>query len=143
MRSKIQIGMIPAWLRFTATMLAMVVALHGLAPSSLGSPVMSEPVSTEEARLADLSSIQQMLEQKVVQHRLAELGFTPGEIQLRIEMASNAELHQLAAQSELMMAGGDAGLGIVVTILVIILLVFLILRITSNEPTQEPDMYLA
>jgi len=135
------IGRTPAGLRMIATVLAIVIGMHGLAPSSYGNLIISEPVSMEDARAADLSTIRQMLELKVVQHRLEELGFTPDEIESRLTVASNADLHQLATQSENLLAGGT--LGLVVSVLVIILLVMLILRITSNERGVAPDTMIA
>ncbi len=124
-----------------AIVLALVLGLHGLTPSSYGSLILSEPVSMEATRAADLATIQQMLELKVVQHRLETLGFSQNEIALRLSMASDADLHQLATQSEDVLAGGAAGL--VVTVLVIILLVLLILRITSSDTGEPQDMLVA
>jgi len=132
---------IPTGLRCITTVLALVIGMHGLVPSSYGGPIASEPVSLEDARAADLATIQQMLELKVVRHRLNELGFTPDEIASRLALASNADLHQLATQSEDVLAGGAAGL--VVTVLLVVLLVLLILRIASNETGEAPDMMVA
>ncbi len=136
-----RISRIPAGLRCITTVLALVIGMHGLVPSSYATPIASEPVSMEDARAADLATIQQMLELKVVQHRLVELGFTPDEIASRLAMASNADLHQLATQSEDVLAGGAAGL--VVTVLLVVLLVLLILRIASNETGATPDIMIA
>ncbi len=133
---------LPTGLRRTAIMLAVVMGLHGAAPSSFGRLIQSEPILAEAAREADLATIRQMLEQKVVQHRLAELGFTAEEIQLRLDLASDAEIHQLAVQSETLLAGGD-GLGLVITVLVIILLVMLILRIAAHDAPGDPDLLVA
>lgn len=124
-----------------AIVLALVLGLHGLTPSSYGSLILSEPVSMEATRAADLATIQQMLELKVVQHRLEALGFTQDEIALRLALASDADLHQLATQSEDLLAGGAAGL--LVTVLVVILLVLLILRIASNDTGGNPDLMVA
>jgi len=132
--------MLPTWLRHTAMALVFVMGLHSLAPLSFGSPIPSAPISMDEARAADLATIQLMLEQKVVQHRLSELGFTPGEIETRIELASNAELHQLAMQSDTLAAGGDVG---VIAVLLIVLLVLLILRLTINDTGAESDLLVA
>lgn len=142
MNTKHKTRMLPTWLRHTTTVLAIAVGLHGLAPMSFGSPIMSEPISIDDARATDMAVIQQMLEQKVVQHRLKELGFTHEEIQSRMELASNADLHQMAVQSEAMMAGGDGGAGLV-AVLVIVLLVLLILRIASNDTMEDADMLVA
>jgi len=141
MRSNHNMCRLPAGLRTMAIALALVMGLHGLAPSSYGSLIQSAPVSMENARAADLATVQQMLELKVVQHRLEALGFTQNEIDLRLAMASDADLHQLATQSEDLLAGGAAGL--LVTVLVVILLVFLILRITAVDTTDTSGMLVA
>ena len=139
MKTNTNNSMLPTWLRRTAAVLAIVVGLHGLSPLSYGRPIMSTSISTEDARTADLATIQQMLEQKVVQHRLEELGFTKDEIQSRLALASNAELHQLASQSDQLMAGGS----VLIAVLVIVLLVLLILRIVANESESDPDILIA
>ena len=72
---------------------------------------------------------------------MEELGFTPAEIQQRLAQATDAELHQLATESEAMMAGGVAGL--IISVLVIILLVVLIMRVSAIEPVLSPDVMAA
>ncbi len=141
MSSNRSIRRIPAGLRHIAIVLTVVVGMHGLVPSLYGYPIMSEPVSTEDARAADLATIQQVLETKVVQHRLEELGFTQDEIASRLATASNADLHRLATQSEDMLAGGSTGL--LVTVLLVVLLVIVIMRIVSNDTGGSPDMLVA
>lgn len=141
MKTNRRLRRIPAGVRTIAIVLALVVGMHGLAPSSYGAPIMSEPVSMADARAADLATIQKTLELKVVQHRLDVLGFSQDEIAVRMAMASDADLHQLATQSEDVLAGGDAGL--LVTVLVVILLVLVIMRIASNETDGNTDMLVA
>jgi len=135
------IRIMPIGMRYIAILLAVVVGMHGITPYTYGSPIQSEPVSMEDARAADLATIQQMLELKVVQHRLEALGFTPSEIEVRLALASDAELHQLATQSENVLAGGAVDL--VVAVLVVILLVLLILRIVSNDTGEHSDLLVA
>lgn len=122
---------LPVWIRSTATLLALAFGLHALAPSALAGPISSREILAESTRAADLTTIQQALEHKVVKQRLGELGFTADEIQVRLAQASDAELHQLATESEKLMAGGVAGL--LISLLVIILLVLLIMRISAVE----------
>ncbi len=141
MRPNRSIRRIPAGLRYLTIMLALMVGMTGLVPSSYGNPIRSAPVSVDDARAADLATIQQALELKVVQHRLEALGFTQDEIASRLAMASNADLHQLATQSEDVLAGGSTGL--LVTVLVVVLLVLLILRIASTDTGRTPDMLAA
>jgi hypothetical protein len=131
---------IPTWIRSIASLLTLVFALHGIAPVAMASPIASSLITAEDARAADIQTIQKALETKVVAHRLNELGFTPAEIQDRITYASDAELHQLASQSETVMAGGDGG--ILVTILLVVLLILLIQRIASTQ-AFNPDFAIA
>lgn len=130
MKSALSQRSFPAWIRSTATCLALAFGLHALAPTALAGPVSSREILVESTRASDLATIQQALEHKVVKQRMSELGFTSDEIQLRLANASDAELHQLATESEKLMAGGVAGL--LISLLVIILLVFLILRVSES-----------
>lgn len=126
---------LPASLRSTAGLLTMLFFLHGMVPAAIGSPISSTLISMEDTRAADITTIQKSLETKIVQDRLEHLGFTPAEIEERLLYASDAELHQLASQSDTLMAGGDGG--IIVTVLVIILLVVLIQRIASVDSAPQ------
>ena len=51
---------------------------------------------------------------------------------MKIENASDAQLHQLASLSDNLAAGAD-GLGIIVTLLVIVLLVILIMKLSDKQ----------
>lgn len=127
---------LPAWTRTLATTLVLALSLHAMVPSGLAGPISSTGIVAASGRTADLATIQSALEHKVVQQRLQDLGFTPAEIQQRLSQATNADLHQLAVESEKVMAGGD----IIVTVLLIVLLVLLILRITAVESQPATDV---
>lgn len=133
-------GPIPAWIRSVSTLLSVLFALTGMVPTALAGIIPSALITEGDARAADIAVVQQALETKVVRHRLAELGFTAEEVQDRITFASNEELHQLAAQSETVMAGGDGGF--LITVLLVALLVLLIMRI-ADVPSAKPDALLA
>ncbi len=130
----------PTWIRSIASLLTVIFALHGMAPMALASPIPSSVITAGDVRAADIQTIQKALEMKVVEHRLAELGFTKAEIEERITFASDEELHQLASQTETVMAGGDGG--ILVTILIVVLLILLIQRIAATE-TVGADFAMA
>lgn len=130
MKSLAPTNRMPSWIRSTAALLACVFGLHALAPSAQAGPISSFDMLAGSTRAADLNTIQQALEHKMVKQRMGELGFTAGEIQLRLANASDAELHQLATQSETMMAGGVIGL--VISLLVIVLLVMLVMRVSTT-----------
>lgn len=130
-----------AYLSPLATIMIFFLAMQSFAPRVSAGPISSLNMMAESTREADLATIQLALENKMVQQRLEDLGFTPEEIHERLAEATDAEIHQLAAESEVMMAGGGAGL--VVTVLVVILLVLVILRITSDETNTPTDTMAA
>jgi hypothetical protein len=59
-------------------------------------------------RSEDLQKIQSALELKMVSKRLEQLGFTTGEITVKMANLSNQELHNVALQSDGLRVGGEA-----------------------------------
>jgi hypothetical protein len=83
-------------------------------------------------RAEDLQRVQHVLESKAVQQRLEDLGLTQKEINARLSMLSDDQLHQMASQIDAQMPGGDAGLGIIITVLVIAILVVLFIYLARR-----------
>jgi hypothetical protein len=79
---------------------------------------------SNEARAADLKTIQTSLESKVIRQRLAEFKLTPEQINSRLGQLSDAQIHQTASQIRSLNPGGDA-VGFVVGVLLIVVLVAL------------------
>lgn len=107
-----------------ATTMAMTLPPQGwamLAPAQVTSGVHD----TNATRAADLKTIQVALESKMVRQRLTELKLTPEQIDSRLSKLSDAQIHQTATQIRAVNPGGDAGLGILVTLLVVGILVLL------------------
>src|ERR1043166_6853818 len=65
--------------------------------------------SMSESRSADMRALQRVLENKVVQQRLHDLGFTDEHINARVNQLSDAQLHQVASQINTLFPGGDDG----------------------------------
>jgi hypothetical protein len=107
-----------------ATTLAMTMPPQSwamLAPTNVINAAPSESLS----RAQDLKTIQSTLENKMVRQRLSEFKLTPEEINQRMSKLTDAQVHQLAMQIRTINPGGDAGLGIIVALLVIGILVLL------------------
>jgi hypothetical protein len=83
-------------------------------------------------RASNLDKVQKFLEMKMVRERLKDLGFTPEEIQGRLNELNNQQLHQLAMKMDDLKVGGD-GLGIVIAILVIVILVIIIIQLSGHR----------
>jgi hypothetical protein len=98
-----------------------------IAPAGLAQE--SNSVSNREE---DMRTVQRALESKVIRQRLADYGLTPKEINARLASLSDNQLHQMASQIDAQMPGGDAGLSILITVLVIAILVVLFLYIARR-----------
>ncbi len=83
-----------------------------------------------EQREADIASIRNALEQKVVAQRLADYGLTPEEVGAKLGSLNDEQLHQLASLSDDV---GGGVIGVVIGVLLIILLVVVILKISDRR----------
>lgn len=109
--------------------------ITGIIPADLSAAVLSpETLITTEIvdRDAALAKIRAVLDKKIVQQRLADLGLSPSEIEARLGQLSNVQMRQLADQVDSIMAGGD-GLGVIVFLLVIAILVVILLQLTGHK----------
>lgn len=93
--------------------------------------VDSQMISPEEnastKREIDEIKVRRALENKIVAEKLSSRGLSPEEVSQKLDQMSDEQVHQMASLADRIPAGGDAGLGIVITILVIFALVLLII----------------
>ena len=98
---------------------------------SLAYLVESQPASY--SRGADMDKIQRVLESKMVSQRLQELGLSMDEINTRLNLLSDADVHQFASQMDNLMPGGlDVAINIML-FLVIAILVLVILHLLGYK----------
>lgn len=98
-----------------------VPATSHLDPASAG--------AVSATRTADLSRIQTALESKIVQQSLQDHGLSPEETMVRINKLSDEQIHQLAAHTDSLQAGGDGGgfiIGLLIVALLVVVLIYLI-----------------
>lgn len=92
--------------------------------------VESQMISPEEnastSREIDELKVRRSLENKLVAEKLMSHGLTKEEVSTKLNQMSDEQVHQMAALADKVPAGGNAGLGIVVALLVIVALVLLI-----------------
>jgi len=106
----------------------------GIAPRLDAAFVPSQGmVVTSSDRESDLQAVQGALENKLVQQRLKDLGYTSGEIKERLAQLTDQQLHSIAQKLDDLRVGQDSALGIVIAVLVIILLIILIINLTSGH----------
>ena len=94
--------------------------------SAMLAPATSATVS-DPGRAEDLQSIQRVLENKLVQQRLEDLGLTPEEVTAKLDRLSDAQLHQMAAQLDALMPGGQMSLLLTLLLVLVIILLIVIL----------------
>jgi len=95
--------------------------------SAMLAPATTSGAISDPGRAEDLQSIQRVLENKLVQQRLADLGLTPEEINAKLSGLSDAQLHQMAAQIDALMPGGELGLIIALLVIAILVVIFIYL----------------
>jgi hypothetical protein len=114
----------------------LVVAMFviGITPRVYAGFSPSEVIGLSPAdRSSDLRKIQKFLEMKMVGERLKDFGYTPDEIQSRLDQLSDPQVHQLALQIDNLKVGGDDALGILVALLVIAILVVILVWLLGHR----------
>jgi hypothetical protein len=121
--------------RWIATMLVVVMGLVSFVPRVEASFVPSEQsdrASSPASRQEDMATIQKALEQKLVQQRLKDFGYTEDEIRSRLDQLSDTELHSFAAQLDTLAPAGS-GFEVAVIILLIAVVIGIVLIITGHH----------
>jgi hypothetical protein len=78
-------------------------------------------------REIDELKVRRALENKIVAGQLKSRGLTKEEVSAKLNKMSDEQVHQMASLADRIPAGGDAALGIVIALLVIVALVLLII----------------
>ncbi len=90
-------------------------------------PLPSRPGSPEVQSDHDLAALEAVLEMRVVRDTLAQLGLTPDEVKDRLARLSPAERHQLAAQAERVVAGGQDRVTLLIVLILLIILIAILI----------------
>ncbi len=121
------------WMRCITWYLVMAMFVIGIAPRVYAGFSPSEVMGLSPVdRASDLQKIQKAVEMKMVSERLRQLGLTPDEIQTRLGLLSDQQVHHLAQQLDELKIGGD-GLGVVIALLVIAILVVVLIYLLDHK----------
>ena len=96
-------------------------------------PLHGFPQAGSQEIQKDIGTIQQALENKLVQEKLKAYGLTSDEVASKISSMTPGQIHMLATASDDVLAGGDSGLGAVIAVLIIIILIIIILRLMNKQ----------
>ncbi len=80
----------------------------------------------------DLDKIRKCIEMKMVRERLNAFGFSPEEIQTRLNQLTDEQIHQRALKIDEWKVAGD-GVGVVIIVLFVIVVIGLIIYITGHR----------
>ena len=119
------------------TLVVTILVTGGVPPEAQAmlAPPMATATESDAGlnRAADIQKVQAVLEAKVVRQRLVDYGLSPEEINVRLNQLSDAQLHRLATQIDSMVPAGDAGLGIVIALLVIAILAVILVYLLDHR----------
>ena len=118
--------------RQIAWYLIAAMFIIGIAPKVDAGLSPSELIAAQFDRGQDSSAIRQVIENKMVSERLAQLGFTQEEVNSRLSQLSDQQLHKLAVNLDEIKTGGD-GLGLIIGLLVIAILVVILIQLTGHK----------
>lgn len=82
-------------------------------------------------REQDLAKVKSFLERKEVKGKLESMGMSAQDIEKRLSLLSDEDIHKLAKNIDALNPGGDA-VGFVIGLLIIVILVLVILYLTGN-----------
>ena len=120
--------------KHVALPLVLVMGLLSLAPRvEAGLAPSKPPVAAQAERAADLDKIQAVLENKLVQERLAQLGYGREEIQAKLQGLSSEQIHQLAANIDQLAVGGLDAWGFIVGVGLLVLIIVAVLYFSNRE----------
>jgi uncharacterized protein DUF6627 len=114
----------------------LVVALIAISTFAGPAEAMFVPAAPHQdaagasaVRAADMAKIQAALESKVVRQKLMDYGLSPEEAVSRLNKLSDEQVHQFAAHTDSLQAGGDGAgflVGLMVLAVLVVLLIFLL-----------------
>jgi hypothetical protein len=109
-----------------------VMFVFGFVPRVEAGFLASQTSQGSQNRTEDLGAIQKALEMRMVSETMEKFGMTKAEVKSRLDVMTDAQIHQLATNLDEVRVGGD-GLGVIVVLLVIAILVIVIIELTGHK----------
>jgi hypothetical protein len=105
-----------------------------VAPAGRAMAGFAPTLDSQSAQAADYAKIRQALENKKVSSALADLGYSPGEIEHRLASLSEAEVHALAGQLDAAMVPAGDGTAFLIIGIVLAVVIFTVVLIAAAHP---------
>ena len=95
----------------------------------VNSQILSSGKGNTELREVSLTKIRKMLENKLVAEKLRSHGLSPEEVNAKLDKMGDAQIHQLAALSDKMTAGGNGAVAIAIVAIVVVVVFVIVLLV--------------
>lgn len=119
--------------RFLAAFVTFHMVLFVTSPAMAAMiPSAGSPQAGSQEIQKDVDTIQQALENKLVQEKLKAYGLTSDEVASKISSMTPGQIHMLATASDDVLAGGD-GFGALIAVLIIVILIIIILKLMNKQ----------
>jgi phosphatidate phosphatase APP1 len=93
----------------------------------VNSQILSSGKGSTESREVSLTKIRKMLENKLVAEKLRSHGLSTEEVNQKLDKMGDAQIHQLAALSDRVTAGGNGAVAIAIVAIVIVVVFVIVL----------------
>lgn len=129
-----------SWRKMVACYLILAMFIIGITPRVYAGFSPSEAVSILNFdRSSDLERIRKVLEMKMVRERLKDFGFTPNEIEKKINQLSDQQIHQLAVQLDELRVGGNGWAWVLVILILIAIGIIVYFYMTGHRVVIERE----
>lgn len=129
-----------SWMKCVACYLVVAMFIIGITPRVYAGFSPSEAISMLIFdRSSDLEKIRKVLEMKMVGERLKEFGFTPNEIEQRLNQLGDQQIHQLALSLDELKMGGSGWAVAFIIILLIAIVVGVVIYVTGHRVSIERE----
>ncbi len=120
--------------------LVVAMLVLGITPRLYAGFSPSEAISLPTVdRSSDLDKIRRVLEMKMVRERLKDLGFTPDEIEKKINALDDQQIHQLALNLDSLMVGGSGWAWVLVILILVAIGVIVYFYVTGHRVVIERE----
>jgi len=118
--------------------LCFALLVIGFVPSNLYAMFLPASLSgsgeTSPSREQNIQVIQKVLESRILQQRLQDLGLSADQIASRLSQLTDEQLHQVSSRIDaIQTGGGDDPLGFIIALLVVAILVVVLLQLTGHK----------
>ncbi len=116
--------------KWVAWYMVTVMFLFGITPKVEAGFSPSEVIGQSQMdRSMDVEKVRKFLETKMIRERLHAFGFSQEEIQTRLNLLTDDQIHQVALKLDELKVAGDGGEAVIIALLIVavVLLIFYLL----------------